>query len=237
MFSTTPDDGVGATKACRQLCLAGRVAQINNQVGVTVMCGKGAIAPLRKALLCRAGLLQRDQGMNRVMEIAQPVMATDMVAQYRENRWRKMLAENKMDMGLMDASEILDLDQALFRAVLSNKSLEVRELTRRGANPNQSLEDGTPLLVQACARVLDGHVTLETLIALLQSGADPLFVGASGLTARHRLAGEKTPAAARLRTVLQLWERRVNTGLAAPANDDRLVEGSEKDISKEVLRS
>lgn len=160
-----------------------------------------------------------------------------MVAQYRESRWRKMLAENKMDMGLMDAAVSLDLDRALLQAVVSNKSLEVRELTRRGANPNQMLDDNKTLLARACACVLTGQVTLETLIALLQSGADPLFADMSGLTVRQMLAEDKTPAAARLRTVLQLWERRGHAGFAAPANDDRPLEVGDEDASKEVLRS
>ncbi len=168
-----------------------------------------------------------------MMGVTQP----DMVAQYRESRWRKMLAENKLDMGLIDANESVGLDGALLQAVLSNKSMEVRELARRGANPNQIIENSVTLLARACVQAIKGQVTLETIIALLQSGADPLFAGKTGATPRQLLADEATPAAARLRTVLQLWEKRVNIGFAAPANDDRPVVITEDDSSKEVLRS
>lgn len=120
-------------------------------------------------------------------------------ALHKRNQWRRELDESKIDMGLMDPFSQEMLDRSLIAAVDENSFKGVREMIDMGANPNVD-DGGAPLLHRAIRKG-----SLKTVIALLQSGANPQALDVSGRSARDV---SQESSSLRIRTVLKLWDVR-----------------------------
>lgn len=124
----------------------------------------------------------------------------------RRQKWRAEIDESKVDMGLIAPMGQLALDVSLYTAVLDNDHAAIRALGTSGANPNMWVEGklGEPegTLLHFAAR----HAQMKTVIALLQIGADPLIKDGDGRIPRQVAA--EMPTGNRLRSMLQLWEKK-----------------------------
>ncbi|MEZ0261251.1 MAG: hypothetical protein ACAH80_09590 [Alphaproteobacteria bacterium] len=124
----------------------------------------------------------------------------------RRQKWRAEIDESKVDMGLIAPMGQLALDVSLYTAILDNDHQAIRAMGAAGANPNMWVEGklGEPegTLLHFAAR----HAQMKTVIALLQIGADPLIKDADGRIPRQVAA--EMPTGNRLRSMLQLWEKK-----------------------------
>lgn len=138
----------------------------------------------------------------------------------RRKGWRRDIDESKIDMGLMAPLAPEALEYSLYLAVMDNDYRAIAKMAAegfiaKGGNPDMWAdgklgEPSGPLLHFAVR-----HATLKTVIALLNLGADPFARDAAGVLPRD--AALERPTGNRMRTVLELWERKKTpSAIAAP---------------------
>lgn len=125
---------------------------------------------------------------------------------HRRHRWRRELDESKVDMGLIAPVSREAIDLSLYAAVLDSDHRGIRDLAflKPDADMRVYGKLGEPegTLLHFAVR----HGTLKTVIALLQLGANPLLKDSDGALPREVAAQKATGR--RMRTVLELWEKR-----------------------------
>jgi hypothetical protein len=135
---------------------------------------------------------------------------------YRRHHWRREVDESKVDMGLMAPLSQEAIDLSLYAAVLDSDHKAIRMMADLKPNPDMrvfgKLGEPEGTLLHFAVR----HGTLKLVIALLQLGANPLLRDDDGCTPRE-VAAEKATGS-RMRTVLELWEKRA--ARAFPADHD-----------------
>jgi hypothetical protein len=129
----------------------------------------------------------------------------------RRRYWRREIDESKVDMGLLAPLSPEALEYSLYVAVMENDhraiaGMEADGFIAKGGNPDMWAdgklgEPSGPLLHFAVR-----HSTMKTVLALLHLGADPFACDAAGTLPRD--AALERPTGNRMRTVLELWERK-----------------------------
>ena len=139
---------------------------------------------------------------------------------HRRHRWRREIDESKIDMGLLAPVSQEAIDLSLYAAVLDCDHQGIRDLAALKPNCDMrvygKLGEPEGTLLHFAVR----HGTLKTVIALLQLGANPLLRDGDGLIPREVAAQKATGG--RMRTMLELWEKRDARGI--PAEHDETVE-------------
>jgi hypothetical protein len=109
-------------------------------------------------------------------------------------------------MGLIAPVSQEAIDLSLYAAVLDADHRGIRELASLNPNPDMrvygKLGEPEGTLLHFAVR----HCTLKTVIALLQLGANPLLRDTDGMIPRE--VAEQKATGGRMRTMLELWEKR-----------------------------
>lgn len=151
----------------------------------------------------------------------------------RRAAFMREIGESKIDMGLMAPMSQDAMDASLYTAVLEDDHLAVRRMAGTKADPDMEadgkLGEPTGRLLHFAVR----HASLKTVIALLHLGANPSLVDAEGRTPRE-VARERPAMARRMRTVLELWEKKQRAVLSAPAEN---MDGEEETSALERAAS
>lgn len=137
---------------------------------------------------------------------------------HRRAAWQREIGESKIDMGLLAPMSQDAMHASLYAAVLEDDHLAVRRMAGTKADPDMEadgkLGEPTGTLLHFAVR----HASLKTIIALLHLGANPSLCDAEGRTARE-VASERAGSSRRIRTVLELWEKKQHAVLSSPAED------------------
>lgn len=151
----------------------------------------------------------------------------------RRAAFMREIGESKIDMGLMAPMSQDAMDASLYAAVLEDDPLAVRRMAGTKADPDMEA-DGK--LGEPSGRLLHfavRHASLKTVIALLHLGADPSLRDEEGRTPRD-VALDRAGPYRRMRTVLDLWEKKQRAVLSSPAED---MDGGEEAAALERAAS
>jgi hypothetical protein len=148
---------------------------------------------------------------------------------HRRHRWRREIDESKVDMGLIAPVSQEAIDLSLYAAVLDSDHRGIRDLAflKPDADMRVYGKLGEPegTLLHFAVR----HGTLKTVIALLQLGANPLLKDSDGAIPREVAAQKATGG--RMRTILELWEKR-RSGHAIPMSEEAGDEGDAEQVRR-----
>ncbi|TAL35548.1 MAG: hypothetical protein EPN97_07185 [Alphaproteobacteria bacterium] len=151
---------------------------------------------------------------------------------HRRQRWRREIDESKVDMGLIAPVSQEAIDLSLYAAVLDGDHQGIRDLAFMKPDANMrvygKLGEPEGTLLHFAVR----HGTLKTVIALLQLGADPLLKDSDGAIPREVAAQKATGS--RMRTVLELWEKRKNPRLIS--SGEKAADGGDDGEAEQVRR-
>lgn len=141
----------------------------------------------------------------------------------RRAAFLREIGESKIDMGLLAPMSQDAMDASLYLAVLEDDPVAVRRMAGTKADPDM---DADGKLGEPSGRLLHfavRHASLKTVIALLHLGANPALPDAEGRTPRE-VAFERVASGRRIRTVLELWEKKQRAVRSSPAEDMEIAE-------------